>query len=678
MYTKSILDWVTTKDFEDAVPLNMLHKEQDQTAVKIIEEQRSSLCNMHILFRASVSLQPKTEKVAFKISGDDYYKLYINGHYVSQGPAPSYPQNYYYNVPDIEKYLVEGENSIAVHLYYQGLINRVWNSGDNRCALGTCLTVNEKDVPLKWYYKVTEAFKGGTTGYETQFLEDFDSRKWDENWKTFADFSNAYDEAVPAKWADYRLSEQPTRPLDVYEVTPTHIYESDSNGKCRLFADFGREITGSLILRAEGRGGSVVTIRSGEELNNEALTSVKYEMRCNCTYEEKWTLREGGCTYENYDYKGFRYVELLFDETVEIKSVKALMRHYPFDEAYCKYEGHDEKLKAIFDLCKYTVKLGTQENYVDCPTREKSQYLGDAIITARAQAHLTGKTDMLRKCIDQFAQTSEVCEGLLAVAPGSFMQEIGDFSLLWSELLLTDYFFTKDKDFLRKFIPVAEGILGHFSQYENEDGLLDCVADKWNLVDWPENLRDGYDFALTRPVVGKGCHNVINALYIGAMGNLIKLRKLAGVEGDFEEAAKLKEKTDLFNEYFLDSKTGLYRDSITSGHSSLHSNAYPLYFGIVPDANVDRICGFIEDKGLNCGVFLSYFVLKGLTQSGKGNIAYKLLTNEGEHGWMNMLREGATSAYEAWGREQKWNTSLCHPWACGPISIILEDFDGSK
>ena len=62
------------------------------------------------------------------------------------------------------------------------------------------------------------------------------------------------------------------------------------------------------------------------------------------------------------------------------------------------------------------MRLGTQENYVDCPTREKGQYLGDAVVTAHAQVLLTGKTDMLLKCIDQFAQTARVCPGLLAVA----------------------------------------------------------------------------------------------------------------------------------------------------------------------------------------------------------------------------------------------------------------------
>ena len=60
-----------------------------------------------------------------------------------------------------------------------------------------------------------------------------------------------------------------------------------------------------------------------------------------------------------------------------------------------------------------------------------------------------------------------------------------------------------------------EGIARYFARYQRKDGLLENVSHGWNLVDWPENLRDGYDFPLTRPVVGAGCHNVINALWYG-------------------------------------------------------------------------------------------------------------------------------------------------------------------
>lgn len=114
------------------------------------------------------------------------------------------------------------------------------------------------------------------------------------------------------------------------------------------------------------------------------------------------------------------------------------------------------------------------------------------------------------------------------------MQEIADFSLLYSQLLLLYYRFTGEKETVDRYYGIADGILKHFSQYAREDGLLEQVADKWNLVDWPENLRDGYDFPLTRPVVAQGCHNVINALYIGAMETQNTLAEICGREMPYQ------------------------------------------------------------------------------------------------------------------------------------------------
>lgn len=37
---------------------------------------------------------------------------------------------------------------------------------------------------------------------------------------------------------------------------------------------------------------------------------------------------------------------------------------------------------------------------------------------------------------------------------------------------------------------------------------------------------------------------------------------------------------------------------------------------------------------------------------------------------------GVTTCFESWGKEKKWNTSLCHPWASAPIILICEDLKG--
>ncbi len=293
-----------------------------------------------------------------------------------------------------------------------------------------------------------------------------------------------------ADWADYKLVAQPTDMLSVYEETPVVEWR----GENAWFVDAGREVIGCAMIKAKGSAGSKVRILHGEELAEDG--SVRYQMRCNCVYEEFWTLGEGACTLEPYDYKGFRYVQVEADADVEILEMKLCVRHYPMTDSACTLRTDSEIVNGIFEICKNGVRMGTQEAYLDCPTREKGQYLGDA------------------------------------VAPGSFLQEIADFSLMWSELLLTDYEFTGDKEFLGQYYSVTKRILEHFDTYKAENGLLELVTRKWNLVDWPVNLRDDYDFKVVDPI-GPGFHNVINALYVGAQKNLTRIEGILGIAASY-------------------------------------------------------------------------------------------------------------------------------------------------
>ncbi len=161
--------WITTPEFAQGPVLPVFHRQLDP--VRVPEEKRR---NRHILFRRSFVL-PSFQKATLWLTADDFYKLYINGDYVCQGPAPGYPWHYYYQRIDVTPYLREGTNLIAVHTYYQGLINRVWVSGDGRHGLLLDLCCDGKlmlatDSSWRWHLHGGYADLG-TTGYETQFLE---------------------------------------------------------------------------------------------------------------------------------------------------------------------------------------------------------------------------------------------------------------------------------------------------------------------------------------------------------------------------------------------------------------------------------------------------------------------------------------------------------------------------
>ena len=707
------MNWYTIKEFAQRKPITIYHKEMEPYPDARKEEEFK---NVHVLVRKEFDWKKSTagadaERLILRITADDYYKLYINGSFVCMGPAPGYPEQYFYNEVDITDYIIEGTNTIGVHLYYQGLINRVFISGDARMGLAAEFVRNGCVIAAcdeTWKYKRVYAYSGTTFGYDTQFVENFDERLYPIGWEKTGYEDSDWENLKAYEYASYNLSLLPSKMLSVYPKKPERIVEKAKN---HYFLDFGEEIVGTLRVRASGKEGDKVILRFGEETVDGDELSVRYQMRCFCQYEDIWTLAGGESVLDQYDYKGFRYAEVLADPGVKLGLIEAVVRHYPIEDAACTVTCSDERLEQVFRICKNGVKYGTQEGYLDCPTREKGQYLGDGVITAHSQAVLTGSTELLEKALSQYKASGMIDKGLMTVVPGGLMQEIADFSLLFPELVLTGYRLSGKKELLKEYAPVVKDVLDWFSDYEREDGLIGGVKPKWNLVDWPSTLRDNYDFPLPKPV-GEGVHCQLNALYLGAMkayleiGRLLgaeqskgkqtelrgrgsedmcgKNRKNAAVSSDTASAEagfrsiadKFEKAYAAFRKAFYRPEQKLFADSETTNHCAMHSNIYPMYFGLLPEEAAGPVRDLIMEKGLNCGVMTSFYVLKGLARYGYHKEVYELLVNETEHGWINMVRDGGTTCMEAWGKMQKDNTSLCHPWASAPISVIVEDIAG--
>lgn len=658
--------FICHKDFENTFPLNVFHKEHSPST----ETRRHSenLKNKHIIFRKKFYL-PEFKKAMIKITADDYYKLYVNGEFVTQGPAPSYRFCYYYNETDISGYLKPGENVIAVHTYYQGLINRVWISGDEMSMMWCELECDGERVASSdesWRCTYHSGYKnsGLVFGYDTGYAEDYDSSSSEEGFENPDYDDSGWDFATVKKNVDYKLEKQPTKQLDIYEVKPKLIKKTDRG----IFCDMGFEAVGALDIYARGQAGDTVEILCGEETAED--DRVRYKMRCNCEYREKWTLSGKADRLNQYDYKAFRYFELVYPESVsvDIDKISMIVRHYPFEDAG-KFKYKNPLSEKILKLCKDTLKYGTQEVIMDCPTREKGQYLGDLSISGRAHALLTGNSDMFKKAVIDFCNSSFICEGLMSVAPSSLMQEIADYSLQFASQALFLYKFDGDIEFLSYAEPCVTGVLRHFEKFENNEGLLDGVTDKWNLVDWPSNLRDGYSFELTKPV-NSGIHNVINAFWYGFLCDIDEIYGILGKEKTGKAALTKKS----FIKHFYNPESRLFCDAPDKIHSAVQSNILPLLFGMHEglEGCKEKIIGMIVRKRLvSMGVYMAYFALQALKNVGESDLAEELICDEGC--WLNMISEGASVTFEAWGKDQKWNTSLFHPWATAPVIILSSD-----
>lgn len=89
-------EWFTIPEFAHTQPLCMYHKESEGMPSDgcTAGAQADSRGNLHVLARAGYLWENGDipgARAVMRITADDYYKLYINGRYAGQGPAPCIP-----------------------------------------------------------------------------------------------------------------------------------------------------------------------------------------------------------------------------------------------------------------------------------------------------------------------------------------------------------------------------------------------------------------------------------------------------------------------------------------------------------------------------------------------------------------------------------------------------------
>jgi len=624
---------MTIPEWEEVRQIDVFRRERDKRPLP----RTGAPQNLHVLVRGKVELPPG--RCVLRLSADDCCHAWLDGKWLGQGPAPAYHDRYYY-----QEHPVKGGRTVtvALHLYYQGLVNRAWNSGDGRFGVWACFVQDGKELARcdeSWRYQICSAYSGEAAGDGTQFLEDFDSRLWPEGWERPRFDDSAWGRLVPALWADYGLSRQPTAGLTRERVDAVERRPVPGG----VLLDFGRERAGTLHAAAKGRAGETIALRFGEELDGAGR--VRYGARRGCRYEEVWTLGRGKSVLHQYDYKAFRYVELLgADVDAKLAECWVWERHYPMEDGLCTLSCGQDELEGIFQICKTAVRCGAQEGYLSDLARGKGQRLGDAVVAARSQVWLTGKTDLLRKCVRDFMASGRVTPSLMASAPGSRMEEGTEDSLLFPALPLTDWDFTGDREFLWECYAAVKGIAACFSQYQRPDGLLEDAD------------------------------STVNALWYGFLLMKERMERALGLSRTIASGRVGR----AFRRAFWRPERELFADRETGGGCSLEANLYPACFGLTPGEGADAYEKLLRAPGQACGPFHMYFALRGLGRLGRYEALYRLLTRADGYGWRSMLREGATACFGDWGGDRAQDASLCCPGAGGALPIFIEELAGIR
>lgn len=457
-----------------------------------------------------------------------------------------------------------------------------------------------------------------------------------------------------------------TEPVSRY-ATPAATVQSLPDGS--LLVDLGREIIGGLRWTVNSPSPCTVTLTYGEQLTPEGLP--KCPMNTSNRYVETWTLKEGEQTLETLGMMAFRYVQIHgCSVNVAPDAVWGLELRKPFDQSASSLATDNRLLSDLHALVKHTVKVTSQDIYVDSQSRERGAYEGDLLINMLAAYAVE----------DSYAPARLTVEYLLGHRTWP-----ADYLLMIIFAARADYMATGDDSLLREWYDTLKANL--FTEYLDETGLIRSPVIGMSttnavLVDWPASERDGYEMSCPY-------NTVFNALNVRAYADMAAIAAVLGKDADAIEFSlradhlrrtMIRRLYDPVDGLFMD---GLREDGIPSDHAAQHATAFCLDCGVYDGQDMaDHMAQTIEADGKICmSVYGAFFLLEGLYRTGHGTIANRLMldtdASEGARTWAYMLHGlGATVTTEAWNQINKPNMTLSHPWGAAPAHMIASGILG--
>lgn len=569
--------------------------------------------NDFVAFRKSFMLHSLPPKAQITIAVDTKYWMYLNGRLaVFEGGLfrESVPGGGYVDVMDVTSYLKEGENVIGILCRYFG------NGGRNNVDSGAAgLRLESKELDLysdenflalrhPAYYtpgeesgreKPSYLYGGDHIGYDTnKRIGNFAKESYfASDWPTAVVYDN--DNIFGAVC----LRQIPKLYYDAPHIN-SNILHHVENGEHIYTMKLPHAMAFTPIIQMNAKGGEKLWLTSDHEWVNGGPGDEYHRYHSQCIEY-----------IANAGHNHFDCLHYLYGERFVVKSKSELkMQAMGYHETGYKtnicgsFVCEDVLLNALVNKAARTLYVCMRDNFMDCPDRERGQWIGDVSVQIPQVFYLLSESaqTLVRKAIYDFVllRNENILEGNV---PGAHHSELPSQSLnAISEhgMIAQYYYFTKDDAILKA---VFEPAVAYLKLWEmQEDGMICHRGGGWSWYDHLYNVDD--------PVLE-------NAWYLSAL----KFAKRMGsiLENHTEDA-------------FLDSRIA----SITAGFEQYWNGAYYASGAVVDDrANAMAVlCGACPKeryglihqvllKTFNATPYMENYVLTALCEMGYIKDAYR-------------------------------------------------------
>ena len=611
--------------------------------------------------RKQIDLKKKVKNAKVYIMGMGLYELYMNGEKIGNqvlAPVPTdYTKNVKYNVFDVTSNLKEGENVLgtilgngrffAMRQEYKPY--KIQTFGFPKMALQ--LVVEYIDGSRETI-KTDESWKftpyGPIKSNNEYDGETYDARKEMPNWNNVGfDDSN---------WLNLMWVQEPGG-FPEAQMTPNMVVKSEvapisitATKNYSYILDMGQNMVGWLQLKVKGNRGDKITMKFAESLKDDGSLYIANlrDARVTDTYILKG---EGVEIWEpKFVFHGFRFVEVSgfnYKPTIDDFVGKVV---YDDIETTGTFESSNETMNQIFKNAFWGIRGNYKGMPIDCPQRnERQPWLGDRTTGAYGESFLFDNQTLYAKWLDDIKFSQTLDGGIPDVAP-AFWRYYGD-GVTWQGAYI------KVADMLYHQFGDKKGIKDHYPymkkwmDYMEQNYLKNDLMTKDKYGDWcvpPESLEIIRSKDPTRLTDGEVLSSAFYYHLLKIMKKFAEItnQNKADIVHYDELSSRIKK---AFNDKYFN------KESFSYANNTVTANVLPLAFGMVPDNLEDKVfqnmvyqVEVVKDGHVSTGVVGIQFLMRTLTDFGRGDLAYKLASNKTYPSWGYMVENGATTIWELW------------------------------
>jgi alpha-L-rhamnosidase len=595
----------------------------------------------YVAFRKTFDIASPPQRASLHIFADSRYILWINGRYVDRGPCRFDPKRPEYDTLDVRTFLREGKNVIAVlgHRYYDEEIRTgpqqhpharkadpPWTSSEGHCgrimkhapgltAMLEMTNANGRKMRLltgvDWLANTKHRFRPSPWNWGG-IPDRIDARLESGDWTLPGFDDSAWEKAVRVDGGQWgRMHARGIPLLRETEIKSLTLLEHSGAP-----ADAARSGPLGKSLPLEIRAGETAVIDAGQfvqaytVLDFGAEEGSQIETKHAQTYHmngrqpggvmsnvNKYTARAGRQTYMSTDTFGFKYLSIgVVSGRVTLHDVKVVNRLYPFD-VVGRFASSDDLLDRLWRYSVNTMLVCSEDGYVDCASRERVEWLADAVKVGHPVAAAIfagpgengqpyyGDPRLLEALLRRTGQSMHNDGRVKAHHPSDRWDIHGfieDYSCLWVHSLRHYCDATGDIDLVRELWPAVTAQLTWFLDRRTERGLV--------------HAREFVYFG--NPLVYQECEGATLNCYLCRA--LLDAAELAGRLGKSRDANAYAEAADelgeAINTQLWDERSGSYHGAVKAGKQTpptVHAAVMGLYYDVAPPERRKRVQEFL-------------------------------------------------------------------------------------